>query len=1157
MDDRVTSTGDTVFISYSSRDVDVARRLQHLLQVAPIGARVWRDERSIERDWSREIAQALAGSDAVVLLWSEHAAASAWVRHEWMTARALEKPIVAVVLDRTGLPTALTNRHGVIVEGADLPADTLAQRLAAAVGAPPAYDYTIRPADARIPFAPNASFVGRHADLLELYLALVGDLNRLGVRTVGLVGMGGAGKTQLAVEFVHRFAFAFDGVHWVDATSHERWTDAFVALARDELGLLPGEARTASDHVYLRALRDHCARHPQMLLVMDNVADPTHLADEGVLGGTAAVELGCSVLFTTRRWVQLPAVRLQEVGMLPPDAAYTLLVAARVPADDEERGHARAICSALGMLALAIVLASAYLARFDRVTFAGYRRHLAADRLDTVDVQRLSPTALATRHETAVRSTLATQVSGLSNEDARAVLRLAGQLPEGGLLPVARLGLLAGLSQPADALVRPLDDAVLDLVELSLATPAEDGRALSLHPMVHDFAAGLADDPEALRAEAADRVASAYRDPAPLEEAYDDRGLAAVMEEAALALAWSAPGPSRTALERLSRLLDAESSALYRFPPERHPALFLQQVANRAVATGDTEMAAAARQRLVARGRSHVALRWRTRNVPPELVRTVVVGRSWVPHVAVRAADDLLATAAEDGNYGRPRPLLALWHLSTGRPIWSVDLDHPVVGLDLTDDGRVRTAGDDGVLRTWQAASGRLLDESPVTAEAVGGPGGPVPAWAVRPQGAPRVVLPRRGVAVEGERWGLGITALGSGQVRHLAGHWGVVQSLCATPDEDTVVSGAADGTARVWRLDVPAPTDPVVRTGHRRYVSTGATTGHHAVTGDGGGTLRVWDVATGDLLAERHAAWGSRGHVSLTAGGTRVLSSSADLEGGAVLAMSLPDGTEQTLWPTSGRVQFLRLSPDGQRLLVAGGGGAELDVVTPRGAGDTRYGVFERTLAVPGCHWIDGGAATPDGRLLVVAASAGFGSPSGLYVFDFATGDIVARCADQGANVQQVVVSADGGRVAFATTTGRLRAWSPADGGDPVDLAGDLGSYPKLLLLGEGDRFLTAGDDVRLWDLATGDLVWRRPGHPGTWHVGAAGPGRVFTASDDWTVSLWDVDRGTEVALLALDAEARLATVDAGGTTLVCGDAAGDVYVFDISGDTAGAGGR
>ena len=51
-----------LFISYSMSDVDVVRSLHKRLAAAPLRYRVWRDERDVERDWSREIPPALTAS---------------------------------------------------------------------------------------------------------------------------------------------------------------------------------------------------------------------------------------------------------------------------------------------------------------------------------------------------------------------------------------------------------------------------------------------------------------------------------------------------------------------------------------------------------------------------------------------------------------------------------------------------------------------------------------------------------------------------------------------------------------------------------------------------------------------------------------------------------------------------------------------------------------------------------------------------------------------------------------------------------------------------------------------------------------------------------------------------------------------------------------
>src|SRR5262249_29176755 len=54
-----------------------------------------------------------------------------------------------------------------------------------------------------VPFPRNANFVGRDGDLARLHSSLSGS-GPVGIRPAGLTGMGGIGKTQLAVEYVHR-----------------------------------------------------------------------------------------------------------------------------------------------------------------------------------------------------------------------------------------------------------------------------------------------------------------------------------------------------------------------------------------------------------------------------------------------------------------------------------------------------------------------------------------------------------------------------------------------------------------------------------------------------------------------------------------------------------------------------------------------------------------------------------------------------------------------------------------------------------------------------------------------------------------------------------------------------------------------------------------
>ena len=68
-----------------------------------------------------------------------------------------------------------------------------------------------------MPFPRNADFVGRTDDLDRLH-AVLQTRRPVGIRPAGLTGMGGIGKTQLAVEYVYRHKGDYPGgIFWVNA----------------------------------------------------------------------------------------------------------------------------------------------------------------------------------------------------------------------------------------------------------------------------------------------------------------------------------------------------------------------------------------------------------------------------------------------------------------------------------------------------------------------------------------------------------------------------------------------------------------------------------------------------------------------------------------------------------------------------------------------------------------------------------------------------------------------------------------------------------------------------------------------------------------------------------------------------------------------------
>ena len=115
--------------------------------------------------------------------------------------------------------------------------------------------------------ARNPGFTGRDG-----LLAAVRERLLAGDRAVvqALQGMGGVGKTQLAIEYAHRFAGSYDVAWWVNAEQAGLIGDQFAALGA-ALGCVQAGAGTGRCG---RRCWPSCGERDRWLLVFDNAEDP-------------------------------------------------------------------------------------------------------------------------------------------------------------------------------------------------------------------------------------------------------------------------------------------------------------------------------------------------------------------------------------------------------------------------------------------------------------------------------------------------------------------------------------------------------------------------------------------------------------------------------------------------------------------------------------------------------------------------------------------------------------------------------------------------------------------------------------------------------------------------------------------------------------------
>ncbi|WP_433537627.1 FxSxx-COOH system tetratricopeptide repeat protein [Micromonospora sp. CA-249363] len=195
----------------------------------------------------------------------------------------------------------------------------------------------------------NARFTGREDYLAQLRAQLRSG-GSTAVLPVALAGMGGVGKTQVALEYVHRFKAAYDVVWWVVADPPQFIDTALADLAA-RLGITTGP--TLPDTV--RSLLEMLGRgepYERWLIVFDNAEELDHVEPFLPRGPG-------HVLLTSRNSAWADRAHPIQVDVF--DRAESVAhLAQRVPAISAK--EADRVAETLGDLPIAVAAAGAWLA---------------------------------------------------------------------------------------------------------------------------------------------------------------------------------------------------------------------------------------------------------------------------------------------------------------------------------------------------------------------------------------------------------------------------------------------------------------------------------------------------------------------------------------------------------------------------------------------------------------------------------------------------------------------------------------------------------------------------------------------------------------------------------------------------------------------------
>jgi len=210
-----------------------------------------------------------------------------------------------------------------------------------------------------VPYQRNPHIKGRNKLLAELPIKLCEEVPDGWSHRVALYGLGGIGKTQLPLEYVHTQKDNYKRVYWISAVSEAILLSGFQEIAQRTA--CASQAATLKPPDIARSVLNWLNKQESWLMVIDNLDDEAVIADY-----LPNVSRGRHMLITTRNQhaEDFQAEGL-EVGLLDVDDAKNLLLTrSKVGEEGETSGgqtKAKEIVKELGFLPLAIEQAAAYI----------------------------------------------------------------------------------------------------------------------------------------------------------------------------------------------------------------------------------------------------------------------------------------------------------------------------------------------------------------------------------------------------------------------------------------------------------------------------------------------------------------------------------------------------------------------------------------------------------------------------------------------------------------------------------------------------------------------------------------------------------------------------------------------------------------------------
>lgn len=1130
-----------LFLSYAHADLERIYSFHARMQAAT-GHHIWIDKVGLRQgiEWENALHRAVTTSYGVIFAVTKAFCESTYIREKeipWAVVRFRDKQgplLFPILFDDALLPDALNLpfvTHTIDARDGDY--QRVFDELKAVLPQPHDGDHRFIVSWPRL-----LTFQGREDMLIQLHDSLMQHNGRVGVHAA-THGMGGVGKTQLAVEYAHRYRFHYPvGVYWVNAA--QSWTHELAEIAKN-VGLSLPDAGVPDYERQMVAVFNNYLREQDgdALIILDNVENPADVLHREAGPMLKMVDFPVRLLITTRRGDLPQGFAGLSVTALPLEDARRVLLAARPDAAGDSTIDD--ICKALGCLPLALGLVAAALKKRRYLTPAKFLEYYKEQGLDEI-IRRIKLTHadlnVAEYYDFVISTLLEWHWKQLKTDHARSLITLTAAYGEAAQIPLARLHIMSDIHDDPDGLEQPFADAVAELHVASLVEDVGE-NTIRLHPLVRDYLRKKTPSLAQQIAEGAAQLVIAYRTPQTLHDEAAVRDFGAViadLRETRLALL---PEFNRD-LNMLERYFDWEGHHLRDSKQHEQPAYLIQHIRERAHHQSDDALCDACDQWLAPYPHLRTEDPWRFPN-DPALIRVFEGHTDWINAVAI-LPNGQGALSASGSRHGRNDDhTIHLWDTETGTEVRRfVGHDGPVASVEVSPNGHLALSGSyDRTLRLWDIKTGEEIRRFE-------GHTADINSVTFLPDG-------RRALSASGS-WDntLRLWDVETGrEIRRFEGHIGPVTSVAILPGGRRVLSASYDRTLRLWDIETGIELRKFREWADYIKAVVLLPDGRRALSISGHNSLEVWDIESGDILAVYRAK--NVNAVAVLPDRQVLLACGEYGSTGSVLRLwDIDSGTEiRRFEGHRSAVTAVAVSRDGGRALS---GSQDLTLrlwdIKARNESQDVEGHTEPVWAI---------GVLPDGRHVLSArhsrSIALWDTETGVEVWGMEryTVDSIWALAIMPSGRMALVASKGSRRLSLwdieagaevrefeltfppSTMPSQVNAIAPMNDGRRVMLAFD--DYvlrlcdvmtDKVLQVFKGHKSdvravavvdehcaLSASNDhtLRLWDIATGEGIRRFEGHTGTvWTVEILPRKRALSASSDSTLRLWDVETGAEL---------------------------------------------